>query len=185
VKLLAVAALGAFTLAAQPARPVAARVAQAPPQTTTVKRSVMQTVEKAMDKRLELTFSEDPLVLLGDTRGVYLAGYGVVLTAEVNLVNSPGISPFHQVITPEEKVRLHARKLQRLAKLKESVRTILTAAAAELRSVPLGENIVIGVSLFYYFWEDTSGLPGQIVMQAPRQELVTQQSADSIKVLEF
>jgi hypothetical protein len=184
-RLLAVTALWGWTLAAQPARPVAARVAQTTTEPPIVKRAAMQVVEKAMDKRLELTFSDDPLLLLGDTRGVYLPGYGVVLTAEVSLVNSPGISPFHQVITADEKARLHAKKSQRLEKLKESVRGMLVTAAADLRPVPLGENVVIGISLFYYHWEDTSGLPGQIVMQATREQLVTQTAASSIKVTEF
>ena len=37
------------------------------------------------------------------------------------------------------------------------------------------EQIVFGVTLFYYNWEDTSGLPAQIVMQAERQKLLDAQ----------
>ena len=48
----------------------------------------------------------------------------------------------------------------------------LIATAASLDTVPSNEQVAVGVSLFYYKWEDTSGLPGQIVMQAERQKLL-------------
>jgi hypothetical protein len=65
------------------------------------------------------------------------------------------------------------------------MRAALISAATDLRSVPPNENIVFAVTLFSYFWEDTNGLPTQIVMQATRQQLVTRQAADAIKAQEF
>jgi hypothetical protein len=143
-------------------------------------------VEKSIDKRLYDGLNPaDPADLMGNTHGIYVPGFGVVLTSEIALVKLPGPSPFHQTITQDERTKAHARKLQALPKLKEAMKAMLVSAGAELRSVPLNENVVIGVTLFNFYWEDTSGLPAQIVMQASRQQLVTQQAADSIKVQEF
>ena len=182
--------LAASVLWAQPAKRAAAKViiekpARPAADKPSVARTSMQPVEKSIDARLERANPDDPYVLLGNARGVYLEGYGAVLTAEVNLVNSPGISPFHQTITPEEKARTLGKKQQRLPKLRELMKAMLLAAAADLRSVPLNEQIVIGVSLFHYYWEDTSGLPSQILMQATRQQLLSRETPDSIRVQEF
>jgi len=145
----------------------------------------MQALEKSIDARIESANAADPFDLLGYTRGVYVPGFGVVLSAEVDLIKMPGVSPFHPKITAEERPRFLARKLQTLPKLREIMRASLIAAAAELRSVPMQENIVFGVTLFYYFGEDTSGLPGQIVMQATRQQLATKQNPAAIKIQEI
>jgi hypothetical protein len=184
--------LSAAPAAGQPPKPVAAKTEVSQPQLaqqsqqSLIKRSVMQVVEKNIDKQLfDGLNPADPSDLMGNTRGLYVPGFGVVLTSEIALVKLPGPSPFHQTITPDERTKAHARKLQALPKLKEAMKAMLLAAGAELRSVPLNENVVIGVTLFNFFWEDTSGLPAQIVMQASRQQLVTQQAADSIKVQEF
>src|SRR5262245_38870353 len=121
--------LAALPMAAQKPRPVAARaqvaqiqVQQQTQQQAVVKRASMQAVEKLIDLRLGGVNTADPTDLLGNTRGVYLPGFGVVLTAEVALVRLPGPSPFHQTFTPEEKAKSRARKVQALPKLREALK---------------------------------------------------------------
>ena len=183
MKALFPALLLAVGLAAgQPARPVAARteVSQAPVQPQgAVSRTAMHEVERKIDVRL----SADPTDLMGNTRGIYLPGFGVILTSEVALVKLAGPSPFHQNITQDERTKAHARKLEALPKLRELIKAAMISAAADLRSLPLNEKLVFGVNLFYWNWEDTSGLPSQIVMQATRQQLVTH--LENIQVQEF
>jgi hypothetical protein len=185
--------LTAAAAAAQPAKPVAARAqaakplaarTQIPAEPVSVPRAAMEALEKSIDRRIDSANPSDPFDLLGYTRGVYVPGFGVVLSSEVDLIKVPGITPFHPKITPEERPRLLGRKQVTLPKLRDIMRASMIAAAAELRSVPMHENIVFGVTLFYYFGEDTTGLPGQIIMQATRQQLVTQQNPSVIKVLD-
>jgi hypothetical protein len=52
------------------------------------------------------------------------------------------------------------------------MRDMLLAAAASLDETPAGEQIVVGVSLIYYPGEDKSGLPGQILMQGAKGQLL-------------
>jgi hypothetical protein len=155
-----------------------------------IKRSVFADLERRLDQRLERAIPEDAFLLLGNARGVYLENYGAVFTAEINLVNTPTISPFRQTIPKEDVVRVHRKKLQRVATLKQHMRDALLAMAATLDDVPPGEQIVLGISLFYFSWEDTSGLPAQVLMQAQRRQLIDAQtgraSADAvIRVREF
>lgn len=141
-----------------------------------VSRAAMAAVEKNIDKRLESISLDSPLMLLGTTRGIYLEGYGAVFTAELNLVAAPGLSPFRAAISKEEVARIHQKKLERLPALRGAMREMLVAAAGSLDAVPADERLVLGLSLFHFSWEDSSGLPSQIVVQAPRKALVAFQT---------
>jgi hypothetical protein len=136
-----------------------------------VTRDNMATVEKNIDQAIVRLDVSEPYELLGYTRGIYLNGYGIVLSSEVNLVVTM-ITPFHPAMTGEKIKDLRQRKIQRLAPLRDFMRQQLVAAAATLDPVPGNEQIVFGVTLFYRGFEEREGLPGQIVMQAPKQTLL-------------
>ncbi|MCE5307050.1 MAG: hypothetical protein LLG20_05370 [Acidobacteriales bacterium] len=137
-----------------------------------VSRSALTPLERSFDRRLDGWSVDEPVMLLGTTRGVYLEGYGAVFTAEMNLMPGPTISPFQPIIRKESIVRVHQRKVERLPRLREQMKEMLVASAQSLDTVPLDEKIVVGVTLFHYSWEDVSGVPAQIVMQAQRRLLL-------------
>jgi hypothetical protein len=45
--------------------------------------------------------------------------------------------------------------------------------------MPREEQVVLGVSLFHFSWENTAGLPSQVVMRAPRGSLADVESGRS------
>lgn len=137
-----------------------------------VTRAALAAMEANFDKRIVTLNFEDPFDLLGATRGVYLEGYGAVFTTEVSLAIVPPITPFRRSISKDEVERVRQKKLQRLPLLKRAMREMLVASANSLSTVPPGEQIVVGVTLFYFSWEDGSGLPSQVLMQARRQTLL-------------
>jgi hypothetical protein len=137
-----------------------------------VSRASLATMEKSFDGRLEGWSVDEPVMLLGTTRGVYLEGYGAIFTAEMNLLPGATLSPFQQTIKPEQKVRVHQKKLDRLPKLRVQMKDMLVASALSLDTLPLDERVVVGVTLFHFSWEDVSGLPAQIIMQAQRRLLL-------------
>jgi hypothetical protein len=136
-----------------------------------VTRVMIDGVERSFDRALGSVDVNDPFDLLGQSRGVYLPGYGAVFTCEVNLVVT-SISPFYPALTSADLLKLHAKKLQRLGVLKSLMRKEMTGWAAELETVPPNEQVVLGVTLFYRSFENREGLPSQIVMQATRQALL-------------
>src|SRR5262245_45898118 len=77
-----------------------------------VKRAALKAMEVSFDRRIE-RLADDPYILVGTTRGVYLEGYGAVLTAEVSLANGPAVSPFRPTLTKEDIAAIRARKLER------------------------------------------------------------------------
>jgi len=150
-----------------------------PAQQQRTSRGALAGIESNFDQRFEKFNIADPFDLLGNTRGVYLPGYGVVFSAELNLVVTANPSPFRAPFTKQDIARLHAHKLERVPQLKQIMREMLITAATSLDNVAPNEQIVLAVSLFHFSWEDASGLPGQIVVQAQRQQLLNGATRES------
>jgi hypothetical protein len=152
---------------------LAAVVWTAVAQSSRVGLTAIRAMEQSFDKSVLTASPESPFELLGLTRGVYLDGYGAVFTAEVDLMVTTNITPFLQKIPKDYVVKVHTQKAQRVPLLKQTMREAMLSMAASLDGVRANENIVLGVSLVYFTkWEDTTGLPSQIIMQAERQKLL-------------
>jgi hypothetical protein len=136
-----------------------------------VKRAAIKAMEVSFDQRIQ-RLADDPFILVGFTRGVYLEGYGVVFTAEVNLAIGPSPSPFRPIVSKEDIARIRTKKQERLPALRQCMRDTLLNAAASLDEVPANEQIVVGVSLLYRPDEDSSGMPAQILMQGAKGQLL-------------
>ena len=178
MKLALMIALGVLTVEA-------ASRADEPPK---LDRAAFTKVSNSVDNRLRTLWPDYPAELVGVTHTVYIRGYGAVVTGEVNLAPSSGITPFHQTITKDDKERAHQKKMQRMPELKSAMQALLVQAAADLRDVPDNEEIAIAVSLFYWVWEDKSGLPEQVVMHAPKRVLATaakDKTLGSVRVEEY
>jgi hypothetical protein len=153
---------------------VPASAANASPRVT---RPMLVAMEKSLDSRVTRLSQENPFLLLGPTRGIYLDGYGAVFTAEINLVSSPAaMLMFRPQMTKEEIEQHRQKKLSRLPQLKEALRQALIDSAASLDTVPGEEQIVVVAMLSKYPWEDTTGLPQQIMMQASKKNLLDQRN---------
>jgi len=159
----------------------------------TVSYSDIRNLEKSFDRRIANHNVEQPMDLIGFTRGAYLESYGVVFTAEVNLLLSAGVSPFRPKVAPEERTRLRQRKLARLPEMKQIMRDMMVSSATALKSMPPAQKVAVGVSFFYHSFEDTQGLPQQLLMEASRQTLTDfesgrlslQQLESAMQVREF
>ena len=97
-----------------------------------------------------------------------------MLSSIVSLSYLPEPSPFRPPWTPKELAEFRERKVKRVPILEQSMREVMaeTAVASDIDPVPPNERIVLGVTLFYFNWEDSSGLPRQIVMSAEKQKLL-------------
>ena len=161
-----------------------AAVTLLPAQSIKVSRASLATLERSFDRRLERSILEDPLALTVSSRGVYLANYGAVFTSEVNLVASAAISPFRPQFTKEELAKIKEKKKTRIPLLKATMREMLISSATALDFVPAGEQIVVDVAIFYFPWEDSAGLPREIMVQAPRKALLEASRSSNAKALD-
>jgi hypothetical protein len=141
-----------------------------------VGRAALISTEKSLDDRVTRLWDDNPFVLIGATRGVYLEGYGAVLTAEVNLFTGPTMM-MHPALTKDEIAHYRQKRMERLPQLKQALRQALLATAASLDPVPPEEEVVIVIFLSHYSWEDVSGLPVQVTLQAKKKKLLDAQRA--------
>jgi hypothetical protein len=149
------------------------------------KRATLVAVGQAVDGRIGKIVPADPMEVLSSTQGVYLGGYGAVFTAQVDLIMTPTPNPFRMVMSKKDIEQVHARKAARIPMLRQSMREALKQAAADLENLPPREQVVLAISILYYHWEDSSGMPSQIVMQAPREKLLNRETAEAaIQTLE-
>jgi hypothetical protein len=147
-----------------------------------VNRTMIEAMQHGLDGKLRGVWPQDPAEVLGVSQGTYISGYGAVFLTEVNLAPATGISPFHPTIKPEEVVRTHDKKLQRMAALRTTMRAMLMDSARSLDAVPPDEQVAVGISLFYWTWENHDGLPAQIVMHAPRKALLAAANAEQAQI---
>jgi hypothetical protein len=147
-----------------------------------VNRAMIEAMQQSMDRKITAIWPQDPAEVLGLSQGAYIQGYGAVFLGEVNAAPTAGLSPFHPSVTPDEIRRTHDKKLQRLAGIRSAMRSMLMDSARSLDGVPADEQVTLGLSLFYWKWENRDGLPGQIVMHAPRKALLQSASAEQASI---
>ena len=152
-------AIGVLTLAADSPR---------------VSRTLIVSMEKRLDDRITRLWEDNPLSVVGLTRGIYLDGYGAVFTAEVNPAVQP-LTLMNPILTPADKTNFHKKKLERVPQLKKALMTALADTAASLDPIPGTEQVVISVSLTRYTWEDMTGIPVQIMVQGEKKKLIDAQ----------
>lgn len=135
-----------------------------------VNRALIASVEKSFDSRI-INMWQEALAITGTTRGLYLEGYGVVITGEVVVATAP-ISMMSPTLTDKEKGELQKKKQARLPQLRSAIKAAAMDAAASFDPLPPTERVAFHVVLPRYNWEQASGIPLQIVLQATKQQLL-------------
>jgi hypothetical protein len=149
-----------------------------------VSRATVIPVETSLDNRIGHFGVDDPVRILGGARGCYLQGFGVLVSTEVDLIPGASLTPFHPTFTKEEKTKLRAKKLEKIGRLRDVLLEALVDAAAMLDTVPADDQVAVAITIFKNSWEDAAGMPGQIVMQAPKKALVQYKTSTSKTRLE-
>ena len=147
-----------------------------------VNRGMIEAMEHSLDSKLSGLWPQYPAEVLGVLQGTYIQGYGAIFLGEVNLAPAAGISPFHPTVSADEIRRTHEKKVQRMAAIRNAMRAMLLDSARSLDSLPADEQVAVGLSLFYWKWENRDGLPAQIVMHAPRKALLQSASAEQASI---
>jgi hypothetical protein len=151
-----------------------------------VTRNNLVTMEKLADSKVIQLDSNTPAEVLGLTRGVYLDGYGAVFSAEVDPNPYAAPNPFRPSYKEAELEKLRLQKLARIDVLKKKMVESLVVMAKGLEGVQSSEQVVLAVTIPYYVWEKSGGMPRQIVIQAPKSALMNPTKLESaLKIQEF
>jgi len=155
---------------------VSAAYAAAAGEAPRVDRAQMKKVEEGLDATLLKFTIDNSHTLIGLTRGVYLEGVGAVFTAELIVVNA-NVNIMKPLPTKEEVVQIRNKKLERLPILKRVLKDALVSAAASLATIPPDEQVVIAVIVPRFKFEDPTGLPSQVTVQASKRKLLESKGA--------
>ena len=129
-------------------------------------------LEKEMDNRIGATKGTGlPCSVLTPTRGVYLSGLGAVFSAEVELAPTPGGTViFGPPPGPEQKAKSRKDKQANIPLLEKTLSDIaLSLAASPALKLSDADQVVVVARLNYRPWEDTTGMPWQIVARLDRR----------------
>ena len=150
---------------------------------TKVSFDLIKHAEAVMDQRLVSVIEEDPVKLLGGSRGVFLDGYGVVLTSEIDLAPSAAPNPFRPAYDKGEVILLKRKKQHRIGLVKTSMYNMMVDLAWSLKTLPAENAITVAITIPYYRFEDIAGMPRQIVISAPKKSLLVQKGESVEKLV--
>ena len=153
-----------------------ATYAEAAGEAPRVDRTQIQKVQDGLDATLLKFTIDNSHTLIGLTRGVYLEGVGAVFTAELIVVNA-NVNIMKPLPTKEEVVQIRNKKLERIPILKRVLKDALVSAAASLATIPPDEQVVIAVIIPRFKFEDPTGLPAQVTVQASKRKLLESKGA--------
>lgn len=139
-------------------------------------RDQIAAAEQIVDQRFQSVDDDAPMMVVGNTRGAYIEGYGVVFNVQVNIAPVGNISPFRRSYSDEEIRQINIRKRQRIETLEQRTRELLVELSDSIVGLPDNEKIAIAVSLFHFAWEDLTALPRQMVMAAAKSILAQAKS---------
>jgi hypothetical protein len=72
-------------------------------------------------------------------------------------------------ITDQQKAAVRRRKLAHLPQLEDVMKELVNTAARTQVTLPDDQKVIYAVRLCYLSYEDTTGLPAQIVMSADKK----------------
>jgi hypothetical protein len=167
---LAILLLSLTPVWCQVAKPAALASSNLPaPKAARIPLDAIRELERTFNGRLSgLAGVDQPAELMGDTRGVQLEDYGVVFTTEVSLVITPGLMPGRPKIPPEMAARVKVQRLERMPLLQAAMKEMMRNMAAAFTQIPASQHLLLVVRLYYGSWEDTTGMPAQVIMRADR-----------------
>jgi len=169
---VAAALLAVCLASAQTTKPVVMSKGSTVPQKAfKIAPQTFRDLERRFDGRLESLVPDlnEPVDLLGETRGIYVEGYGIVFTAVVSLVKAPELNPFLREVPKARADHIHQLRIDRLPLLKAAMKEMMHNMAMTFAiQVPPDQKLMLEVRLKYATWENTVGMPAHIVMTATR-----------------
>jgi hypothetical protein len=118
----------------------------------------------AATKDSTVTFVDPP-------RAYYLDNFGIMMACEVSPV--PGYGPTMFGPLNPEQIQLHHHKVEeRLPILREQMKLALFDGATRFEALDDNDRLAVAVTVYHFAWENTTGIPSQIVIQGTRKALL-------------
>ena len=113
---------------------------------------------------------DSAFTLIDPPRAYYVDNFGILMASEISL--EPGGPTMFGLLTKEQ-IQLHHHKVtERLPVLREQMKLALFDGATRFEELDANERLALAVTVYHFVWEDTTGVPSQIVMQGTKKALL-------------
>lgn len=134
-------------------------------------RAEVKAVERLCDKSIE-TYGIDTIEQITHARALYIEGYGVLISFEVNLARVSPLVGFAGGLSKAQKDRIRENKMKRLPEFRQFLEGLLLEAVKPLEHLSPEDNLLVSVDLDYTNYEDSDGLPEMISLSAKKKDLL-------------
>lgn len=104
-------------------------------------------------------------------RAYYVDNFGILMASEISLV--PGYGPTMFGTIGKDQIQIHHHNVtERLPVLREQMKLALFDGATRFDMLDGDDRLAVAVTVYHFAWEDTTGIPSQIVMQGTKKALL-------------
>lgn len=134
-------------------------------------RAELKAEEKLCDKEIA-TLAIDTIEQITHARALYIEGYGMLITFEVNL---SWVSPMVGLaggLSNAQKERIRENKVKRLPEFRHFLEGLALEAVKPLEHLAPEEHLLVHVDFDYSPYENRDGLPDSISISAKKKDLL-------------
>jgi len=136
-----------------------------------ITRVMMAAYEKQFAVSILSAGKDSAFTFVDPPRAYYVENFGILLASEISLV--PGYGPTMFGGVSEEQIQLHHHKVtERLPVLREQMKLALFDGATRFGALDGDDRIAVAVTVYHFAWENTTGIPSQMVIQGTKKALL-------------
>ena len=134
-------------------------------------RAELRSVERLCDKAME-TYAIDTIEQMTHARALWIEGYGVLITMDVNLTRVSPLIGFAGGLSKAQKDRIRENKQKRLPEFRAFLEGMLLEATRPLEHLSADDHLMLSVDLIYAPYEDSAGMPTTLSIVAKKKDLL-------------
>ena len=134
-------------------------------------REELRAVGRQCDKAME-TYAIDTIEQITHARALWIEGYGVLITMQVNLSQVSPLVGLAGGLSKAQKDRIRANKQKRLPEFRAFLEGMLLEAIKPLEHLSPDDHVMLNVDLDYAPYEDSEGMPTTLSIVAVKKDLL-------------
>ncbi len=133
-------------------------------------RAEVKAVERLCDKALA-NYAIDTIDQVTHARALYIEGYGVLITFEVDLSRVSPLVGFAGGLSKAQRDKIRENEVKRLPEFRQFVQGLAVEAVKPLEHLSPQEHLMVHVDFDYSPYEDREGLPDALSLTATKKDL--------------
>lgn len=134
-------------------------------------KAMLAAFEKQFAANVIAATKDSTVTFVDPPRAYYVDNFGILMASEVSPI--PGYGPTMFGPLNPEQIQLHHHKVEeRLPLLREQMKLALFDGATRFDMLDDSDHLAVAVTVYHFAWENTTGIPSQIVIQGTKKALL-------------